>query len=121
MISRMTKLENRIVSCVTNDLEDPTLIRIDIENVFYILADFDFVIPRRQFENKLINIIENHKPENLTSDYLGKLQTARAIIRLAQAMHVPPEMIKRYEKQAERINKGQEKYQGNSVTDEEVQ
>lgn len=117
MINKYIRLENQLLGTLYNDINDKSIIKIDIENVFYLLSQFEYVIPRRQFENKLEEILNKNLPEDYPNTHIGKVIIAQAIIKLADAMHVSKEMLKQAEKQANNINQGREDYSKASEID----
>lgn len=102
MIDLKTRLENKLLPCVYTDKKDSTFFKINIENVFRVLSDFEYVVPRRQFEDTLEKVLESKTEENIIpADNTGKLYIVHLIINLANMMHVDLADIRKHQREIE--------------------
>lgn len=97
MIPKEDQIINKLLSTIYVDSEDPHQLRINMDNVFLILAHWDFVIPRAQYEIALEKIFAEHLPQDLTASPSGKYRVASAMYKLADHMHVSKDMVVKYE------------------------
>jgi len=97
MIPIKDRLINDLQGCIYKSLDDPREMKINIENVFYILSDYGYVLPRKQYESVLEDELEKNLPQDLTVDALGRYRIALALLNLAERLHIPKSLILKYQ------------------------
>ncbi|MCB1711906.1 MAG: hypothetical protein KDH96_05345 [Candidatus Riesia sp.] len=95
MITTKTKLTNQLLSKIHFDKNDPTVIRVDIHNIAFILSSFNYNLPSRIFENKLEQLLNKKLTGARVTEGLKHI-IADMIVSLANKLHVSDDEIQNY-------------------------
>lgn len=93
----------KLLAHIYTDQDDKTLVRLNVDNILHVLvSNGPYILPFREFEEKLEKIVTEHAPKDLPANTTGKRLIAEAIIKLADAMHITKEDIQRYNNKLEK-------------------
>jgi len=96
MIDQKTNLVNKILSTITVDKKDPSVIRLDINNAANILTSFGYNLPSQPFEKNLETALNKILVGKATISPSVKYAAAEIIISVADKMHIPEDKIIKY-------------------------
>lgn len=100
MISDKDRLITQLLSCVYSDSKDPSVLRINFDNLLHTLSMFGYNLPNTKFGKALEELL-NKKMYGAKISQGLKYALVKVTIDLADMMHVTDEqIINYYENQA---------------------
>lgn len=96
MISQQNRLINQLQGCVYVDSKDNTAFRINMDNVLKIFVQHDFILPHRQYEDKVQEVLDSLvDKKKLILDSSTKFRIATILLNVASQMSLTPEDLKK--------------------------
>lgn len=95
MIPKAERIINQLLGTVYTDKKDPTVFRISMDNALKILSNNDYVLPNRQYEMQLENLL-NKKLVGTEVQAHTRYSIARGMLALADEMAVSKEDVLSY-------------------------
>lgn len=95
MISSKNRLTNELLRSIYKDKKNPSVLRVNIDNVIKTLSMYNYNIPTIKFEEKLEALL-NSKLVGIKITPGTPYVMAELIIGLAEKMHIAEDVIARY-------------------------
>jgi len=96
MIDQKTTVVNKILSTISIDRKDPSVLRLDINNAAKILTTFGFNLPAQPFEKNVEVALNKILAGKAKVSNSVKYAAAEIIVSVANRMHIPEEKIIKY-------------------------
>lgn len=96
MIDQKTNLVNKILSTISVDKKDPSVIRLDINNAANILTGFGYNLPSQPFEKNLEAALNKILVGKAKISPSIRYAAAEIIVSVADRMHIDEDRILKY-------------------------
>lgn len=93
MITRLDRIANQLLSTISIDRKDPSLIRIQFDKVLQILYNFDIVIPPKIFEDTFNKVMEERLVGKIRANDVAKWAISQAMLNTALSLMLSKEEI----------------------------
>ena len=96
MISQKDRILNQLLGTIYTDKKDNTVFRIQLDNALKIFIEHNLIIPIKQYEATLENLLNAKLPGKTQVTQGTKFMIAQAMYKLATEMSVSKDDITKY-------------------------
>lgn len=103
MIPKEERIINQLLACVYTEKSDPSVYKLNFDQVLKVLIGNDFILPNRQFEDTVEKVLNAKLAGKAVVSKATKYSIAKIIYHVAEEMCVSKDDITRYHLQGKDI------------------